>query len=707
MDSKNTILALAYIRETKNPLSVFCNMITYCLHLSPKKILRNDELIKSVGENFGLRFQQHLINTCIRLLKTGKQINILSNGAGYQLVDINLDIKQFEKDRKELNAKEEKLLFNLIGYVGNFKKSWSLDDARNYLTKFLVDNENAYNIFVYGKVESREENKNYISPNWYVKMFIEEIIKSKNSDYEYLIEVVRGLMIYVGLNQTSDYTQEKNQKFRGTCFYLDTKLLLRILGYSWTAAVEATQELVNFIVKDYEGRICVFEHTIGEVKAALAAAEDGLRKNIGVENPELRAFKILKNYNAEDFKIAGDAVRNTVENILKYEIAQNPKWNDNDVRKYNLDWDKLFIYIKTEHPTWNVHAIMNDISSINYINILRKGDYRQKYGGKDKLPVFVTTNYPLIKDIRNYITKCIREVDCSSNWSKQYLPVISDNSLMFRLWLPKSSNYSNLPILTLARTVYTVQQQDNEFYERVKATAKDVSQKHQYDVVDLPEYRNEKLYKVLAEKSGGNFEKIDDEMVASSFEELLQLETAADKDTIKQLSNEKDALLKDKELLSDEKNALVKEKDIKLVDAYSQKYLDKLGLNWLFIFIAKYWWIVSAILIVGLTLGADYLVNKYIKHTWLTMILVVIPFLLKVIDKLFCQKFFVNTLENRLINKAKVNYICKIKEKLTSDEYDYENAILDYCIQNSKIFNKDKLDLPFSIGNKSGINSNM
>lgn len=294
----------------------------------------------------------------------------------------------------------------------------------------------------------------------------------------------------------------------------------------------------------------------------------------------------------------------------------------------------------------------------------------------------------LNKDIYDFIVIYLKENDCPSNWSKQYLPTISDNSLMFRLWLPKSSNNMDLPVLTLARTVYTTNQADNEFYERIKSTAKDVSKKHQYDVIDLSEWRTEKLYKVLAQKSGGDFEKIDDEMVASSFKELLQIETAMDKDTIKKLSDENN-------WLSKSIDEIKQVKDNELIAAYSQKYIDRLGMNYILILTAKYWWLVSAVLIASITLGINYLTAKFFNSSsYLPYIIVIVPFLLKIIDKLSSQKFFVKFIENKLINKAKGNYINRIKEKLTPIERGFECAIIDYCIQRSKVFNQQKIESP-------------
>ena len=178
-------------------------------------------------------------------------------------------------------------------------------------------------------------------------------------------------MIYLGVYETNDYYQDCTQKFKGTDFYLDTKLLLRIMGYSWKLETEAAQELVNLIRKDYGGNACVFEHTIGELESALYTASECLDKNKAIVDSELRIYAELNNCSAYDLKLHSQSVRETVKK-LGFKITEEIHWNNEDTQKWNLDEEKIKNYIKEKHPKWKDRAIENDICAINYINILRK-----------------------------------------------------------------------------------------------------------------------------------------------------------------------------------------------------------------------------------------------------------------------------------------------------------------------------------------------
>lgn len=115
--------------------------------------------------------------------------------------------------------------------------------------------------------------------------------KNESVEKQYLEEIINGMMIYQGIYQIGDYRQNKNQKYSGTVFYLDTKLVLRAQGYSWSAQVEATKELISLITKKYDGKIGVFQQTIDEVQNALHRAGvsyDRRKKAADIVDSELR-----------------------------------------------------------------------------------------------------------------------------------------------------------------------------------------------------------------------------------------------------------------------------------------------------------------------------------------------------------------------------------------------------------------------------------
>lgn len=255
----------------------------------------------------------------------------MPQGAGYLCQDESFDLNAFEEKKDQLSHKEWVIVNGLLNFAEDYNLPWTYDDAKRYLTDFLVVRENAVRIFSKNYIEEIEREK-YIPNEWYVGKYVSHILECNDGRSEYLLDVVNGLMIYLGVYETKDYYQDCTQKFKGTDFYLDTKLLLRVMGFSWKLEKESAQELVDLIQKDYGGNVCVFEHTIGELESALYTASECLAKDEAIIDSELRIYAELNNCSAYDLKLHSKSVRGIV-NKLGFKITEAVEWNDDDIKK--------------------------------------------------------------------------------------------------------------------------------------------------------------------------------------------------------------------------------------------------------------------------------------------------------------------------------------------------------------------------------------
>ena len=85
MENKNSLISLAYIKVSDNPLQVFCHYILYLLLKEPTRTLRCDELKSGLYHQFGLDMPPQLINNCIKILERKQEVAFLSAGAGYKV----------------------------------------------------------------------------------------------------------------------------------------------------------------------------------------------------------------------------------------------------------------------------------------------------------------------------------------------------------------------------------------------------------------------------------------------------------------------------------------------------------------------------------------------------------------------------------------------------------------------------------------------
>ena len=492
------------------------------------------------------------------------------------------------------------------------------------------------------------------------------------------MNVFNGTLVLRGLLQTNDYNQDKEQKFKGTEFYFDTKILLRILGFSLPYLCETARELIELITKEYNGKIAVFRHVIRETQAVISFAEKDMTTKGYVENFEFDYFQKQNKYEAEDFRIAKNSVESRLRDEFGFIIVEDIDWNDKKTLSYYIDDSKLEAFLKEKNEDWKPNTIKTDVRSVLSINIKREGDYSVYFGGKKKLPVFVTSNSKLVFDTKSYAEENTEKDDFLAPWTFNKLPLITDTNLMCRLWL--TSKYKEELTLNFAKSAFLFQQSDAAFYERIKKTYQEVKEKHNYNVVDLDHERFEKLKEKIIDKTNGNLDDIDEDVVAISFEELAQRESFEKDKTISEMSKE---IVLTKQSFN--------EMEVNYIESCSQRFLNKINIfkKTLMKMIGI---LPTLVAIVGVILiwAVDYCITDEFLN-W-NKLFVIIPLVMTIAFEIIDKNILTESLIDKLRNKYKEHCIYQykhmIKKKLTPKEKKYENEIIEYSINNTHFFDK-------------------
>ena len=107
-----------------------------------------------------------------------------------------------------MELSEKALVNDLISFVSTkYSKTWEFDEAREHFSNLVLDER--FEKLVIEDELSAESKKTYISPTWYVKKYIENLLqKSHGAEYQYFINVFNGVLVLIGLTQTNDYNQD-------------------------------------------------------------------------------------------------------------------------------------------------------------------------------------------------------------------------------------------------------------------------------------------------------------------------------------------------------------------------------------------------------------------------------------------------------------------------------------------------------------------
>jgi|GEM_PF-772596 len=676
MSNLNTLVSLAYIKTSNNPLAVFSNYILYLLIKAPDKKLRLDELKTGLSEQFGLNMPQQMINSCIRILKSNGEIVVLPGGGGYMLGTTAFDIDVFEANMRRLHEQETAVIKDLIAYVSTtYKIDWAEDAAKTYLSSFLNEEGNGVKLFLAQNIDSKTSK---ITPSWYIGRYI-TFTQAKTDSVEkaYLEDIVNGMMIYEGVYQTNDYQQDRIQKFRGTTFYFDTKLILRALGYSWDAQVQSVKEFIHLIQNEYNGNIGIFHQTIAEVENALLRAGNDYKDGVRISDRELRMYAELHPTGASLMCEASTSVKERLKKEFSIHCAEDTDWNADETRGNSIDETQITDFILKKHE-WRAGAVKNDVAIINQINILRKGDYSVRYGEKKKLPVFVTTNKDLVFTFREYVSETL-EQDPTANWSVQALPIISDNMVLFRLWVPYASKYNELPALTLSRYAYAAQNSDTAYFEKLRETTFAYQQEHGVDLINLSEIRRQKLEDILAAKTQGDADELSVELVASSVDELVKMESISLREEISSLQD----------TVKGQENEIDK-RDDRIIELAANPLVNRIGrIPRLLIFLSRIWWVLTSLILYILS---SHIVGYVSDNVSIPLILTAVPIVVQIIlliadkwmDKKDAQKFAVKW----AIEQVWKGYVNKCVSKISKEEEKYKAQIIDYCLEQTPLFKR-------------------
>ena len=578
--------------------------------------------------------------------------------------DTNFDIDAFERIRMQLHEHEEVLLKSLIDFVAErYNITWSKENARQHLSYFLDKEGYGAQIFLQKNLEI-EGGK--VSPSLYIGRYVDFIQKQPDAiEKTYLEEVVNGMMVLQGIRQTEDYQQNKQQKFKGTVFYLDTKLVLRALGFSWKAQVDSVREMVRLLRDKYEAQIGIFPQTLIEVENALYTAGNAIKNHRPIRDVELKLYSELYPEEASLMLDYLSSLRSLLKRELGVEEPTTIDWNSDDAKKYHIDTTGIADYIE-EKCGWKRGSVDYDVEIINQINILRKGDYTHPYGSKSRLPVFVTSNSKLAYTFRDYITESDEN---GKGWSAHALPVISDNMLLYRIWLPYATEFSDLPALTLSRFAYSAQSEGVVFFEEFRKVATGLDRTRNVDLISTTEATRRKLEDILIRETNGELDQMTSEVAATSFDECVRMEHI-------------DLVEANRDL-----NERAETRESQVIQLLAKDYINKLGWLRVLLLAAKYWWLLgSGVLFVVTSAISD---NVCLRS--FSIVPVLIQFVQFVIDKLVDDRGLRYRVYDRTLAYVKRKYSSGISRKVVAAGYSSDkDAVIDYCVANTPVFGRLK-----------------
>lgn len=639
---KSIALLKVIYEKNSDYIDLFIPFIAALISKKDYKKIEVESICADFQQEYGLIIPYHPMQTLIKRAKKKELLKIIEG----EYIPNKKTIEKYDISSKtfEKTIEIDSLIKSFINYANStFSKVLTFEEAEKIFISYLKENDKdiliaAQDISLLPDVDSSKEKK-YI-----INRFVKYVFENNYSDYKLITQIISGYILAncIFYDEPTNY----KGKLKGVKIYLDTRVILRLVGLEGEFREQSYSDFLN-LLKEKGAIISIFEHTKDEVKGII---EDCVNWINNLSYKPALASPVLRHFVENNFD--KDSVRLFISKIDSFlifnEIEAEPVPSAQDLIEYQIDEAQLFEIIKHlycisnnfyEDPSKD-EVIYKDVKSISAIYKIRKG--KKPNYIKDSVAIFLTTNNSLAKanykfnianNINGYsIKECLTDVFLgTSMWS--------DNPVKFSEFQEKkiiANCIASLAPDELLIKKYTKSLEKLEKDKRITSN-------------ELYFLKTHKLVNnTLSEKAFNDennfYDKLPEEILdeiknAIKAESNIELDKEKHKHSLTQDElNEKEDILKNTKI---EKNDLISQNiqyDIK-ISAFAQS-VSKYTIKILF-------GVVIPLVIFGfaLTVFPDIISNKVLRY-----ILIALALVLSVLGSLygFSIKGFFKQLENRL-----------------------------------------------------------
>jgi hypothetical protein len=516
-----TSLALLKARfdlEKRDILDAFVCFAEMCLaHRSPSNF-SPEKLKEWLLSDFGLDLPLPPVN--LILLRMSKRGIVERSGHFYNVREIKCEPEKFKKNQAELIAHYRAVVLSLkdhaLSHMGQDLTEAECESAvLNYIDEYSIE---CVASFASGSVVPAR-GRDPLHWRFIVSRFVNHISSKVPDVFRYFVTVLTGRMLANAL-LASDLSS-LGMKFRKTSIYIDTPLVLQLLGVTGKETQAHSREILRLLT-DGGARLSVFSHTLDETNYVLKNAERYLEMPTGGSGNVIMALR-----EAEISPSDVALIRFRIVDLLLDEgiqVVETPRY----VEKYQID--ELSLEQEMKNAGLNYRSEMAkkaDINSIRSAYVLRAGASPERV--ENSIALILTSNVALAKAAYTYGRK-YREF-------KYVSPVITDFSLANIVWIKSPLKHPDVPAHLLLAHCYSVLKPSEELWNRFVGELKKLREggritpeQHQYLRYEL-RVRDELMNLTL-----GDEEEVSEQVVMQILDRYEQEITLPLKEELEQVS---------------------------------------------------------------------------------------------------------------------------------------------------------------------------
>lgn len=440
-DGLRAVAALAVLKvnwdERRDYIANFTPLIAHCVRESGAAAVSVPEIQDRVWETFGLRIPQGPLKTIVhRASRDGlmdREHNVYRPNT-QALQDLSLAAV-----RESVLRQHAHLVERLRDFAERqLGRSWSEEQAERALLAYVeVLAEPILGATVEGKpildLPRIEAEGSYV-----VSRFVLDLCKHEPEAFEYLETVVKGSMLANVLYFPEAFSGGRPQLGQ-IDIYLDTPIVLRVLGYTESYYRAPAVELVE-LLREQGASLKIFDHTLREVEGVLDAAAAMYRTGRSGDMPgDVVTFFVSEGLSASDVQALIASLEERLERNHVEVVPTPPQTTD-----LAVDENELENRLNREVGYRRREALLRDLDSLTAIYRFRNGEIRRRIERCDA--VLVTTNGSVVRTAKGFFSEI--------HGGRGVPLCIIDARLAAIAWLMNPVQASDLPRKQIIATSY-------------------------------------------------------------------------------------------------------------------------------------------------------------------------------------------------------------------------------------------------------------
>ncbi len=274
-------------------------------------------------------------------------------------------VAQMKQQRVTSIREQEELVRKLVTFTkNNFDIIWTNEVAENVLQNYVEANGIALMRTIFEGEEFTNSAINQ-SEEYIFFEFVEYLLQNDHISFQWLEAMVKGSMLASAIYLPTNL--EYDRKFRNTTLWLDTSLVLQILGLHGFEMFEYMNQILSLAITQ-GANIGVFSHVLKECKGIIrGAANDVYNMEVHARPGTVLAWFRAQQYSQSQILAI---VQGIEEKLLQLQITfyDSPERDE----RFEVDETSLEAIMQSKIHYARPNALRNDLDSLTAIFRLRR-----------------------------------------------------------------------------------------------------------------------------------------------------------------------------------------------------------------------------------------------------------------------------------------------------------------------------------------------